>query len=128
MVETGMPISGNGQIGDLLLLSLNYLCRNTILLSRGSQGALIRVSKPSNCTFLIYHPDPPSKLVGLIDCTTRRGYIVSGREGQYADLFSSKAIYVGNSMNQENMPECGLHIVASMGAYERRGLGELEFT
>jgi hypothetical protein len=121
-----LTISGDRHIGDLLLRALNYVCRNALLLSGGSYSSLLKIQLQMKATILIHQPDPTAKVVALIDCATRQGYLIPSLDG-WIDLFGAKAIYVGANPNPDRMPECGLHIIASMGAYVKRAQGEQEF-
>jgi hypothetical protein len=115
-----LTICGDRQTGDLLLRGLNYVCRNAILLSGNSCAILMKSDVQLDRTLLIYEPDPTSKMTTLIDCATRRGYLVPVLEKRYIDPYGSKAIYLGPSPAQERIPIGGLPITASMGTCARR--------
>lgn len=107
-----LAIGGSTHGGDVVLRTLKMLCRNSLLMASVNADALKRVNWHVPPTLLIYEPDVSKKLIAIIGASTRPGYLVSSREKDQ-DYFGSKAIFLGDNLNLDQLPRYGVYIDAT---------------
>ena len=106
-----LTITGSAEQGDRVLQTLRILCRNPLLMIGINVHNLKTIYWDPTPTLLFNEQNLTKQKATFLGCSTRRGYL-QGAWFEYKDLYSSKAIYVGDEMPVGRKIQWSLHVNA----------------
>jgi hypothetical protein len=112
LIAPCLVITGSPKEGDLVLRTLRAFCRRPFLMNGVSNAMLKGIDWDLRPTLLASEPNLTKRVGALLDCSTRRGYMV-GAAQEYRDYFGSKAIYLGEDPPINSIPQFAVHINAA---------------
>ena len=114
----GLAVSGWAHEGEVVLRTLRAFCYHPILIAGMTSATLNDIDWDRKPTLLISEPALSKRMAALLGTSTCRGYLarrkVDGFLNCALDLYSSKAIYLGEDPPLESMLQHYLHINASL--------------
>jgi hypothetical protein len=107
-----LAITGSAEEGDRVLQTLRILCRNPLLMIGINVHSLQTIYWDPPPTLLFNEQNLTKQKATFLGCSTRRGYL-QGEWSNYKDLYSSKAIYVGDEVPIGRKLLWSLHVNAA---------------